>query len=302
MLTPKRNVQFLVTNQTVEEALFIMKNVRYSSVPLLDKDGFYIGTVTEGDLLWFLENKNIEEAKKVMVGSVARNRDYAPVNVLASIEDLITTSLGQNFVPILDDRNFFIGIVTRKDLLSAYIKSEGIKPKHDKLNDVEDAIFKRRSIRKFKDQEIDEAILTSLSKMVVVAPTAKNRRALHTILLTDKEEIRKLSELHYRGGQFRDAPYLLLVYNDNDIENEPKFVLSNASGLVMSVLIALESYDNVGGFWLSVGKKEDTLTVSEYLKVPHNYELIYMVPFGIKDEFKEGHDLTNDPRVHLNKW
>ena len=49
-----------------------------------------------------------------------------PVNIDCKIEDLITTSMNQNFVPVIDDKNIFIGIVTRRDIIQyCYEKSQG---------------------------------------------------------------------------------------------------------------------------------------------------------------------------------
>ena len=56
LLTPKKNVLFLTLDMSVEAALDLLRTVRYSSVPLLDKDGHYVGTITEGDLLWQFRN------------------------------------------------------------------------------------------------------------------------------------------------------------------------------------------------------------------------------------------------------
>jgi len=51
--------------------------------------------------------------------------DYKPVSVECKMEDLIDRALNQNFVPVVDDRGFFIGMVTRKDIIKyCYSKLE----------------------------------------------------------------------------------------------------------------------------------------------------------------------------------
>lgn len=40
-----------------------------------------------------------------------------PVHIDADIEDLISTSIRQNFVPVIDDNNIFIGIIKRSDII-----------------------------------------------------------------------------------------------------------------------------------------------------------------------------------------
>ena len=51
-LTPKSEVAHIYEDDTVRQALDKMEGFRYSTIPLLSKDGTYVGTITEGDLLW----------------------------------------------------------------------------------------------------------------------------------------------------------------------------------------------------------------------------------------------------------
>ena len=49
--------------------------------------------------------------------TIERHRDNQAVHVEASMEDLFDKVTNQNFVPVVDDNQVFIGIVTRKDVL-----------------------------------------------------------------------------------------------------------------------------------------------------------------------------------------
>lgn len=92
----------------------------YTAVPLIDRKGHYIGTVTEGDILWMLKKRydmNLKTAEGVSVSAVERRMNFHPVSINASMEDLVQMSMNQNFVPVIDDNRIFIGIVTRKDII-----------------------------------------------------------------------------------------------------------------------------------------------------------------------------------------
>ena len=98
----------------------IMEYHKYSSVPVITKDGKYAGTITEGDLLWGLKGLdllNLKEAETVPVTRIERRMDYRPVRADANIEDLIGRAMEQNFIPVVDDQGNFIGIITRKDII-----------------------------------------------------------------------------------------------------------------------------------------------------------------------------------------
>ncbi len=106
-----------------------MEYHRYSSVPVLARDGTYVGTITEGDLLWGIKNMtglSIEAAEDVPITRIPRRRDYEAVPVTTGMEQLVNTAMNQNFVPVVDDRKNFIGLVRRKDILRyCYGQAEG---------------------------------------------------------------------------------------------------------------------------------------------------------------------------------
>ena len=56
-LTPKSEVAYIYEDYTMRQALEKMEYHRYSSIPIINKDGKYVGTITEGDLLWTLKNE-----------------------------------------------------------------------------------------------------------------------------------------------------------------------------------------------------------------------------------------------------
>ena len=120
LLTPKENVSYVSESDTMLQVLDAMEEHGYTAVPLLSRDGKYIGTLTEGDLLWTLKDKEISSRKQLAEMAaiqIRRRRDNQAVNVQAKMDDLFQMIVNQNFVPVVDDNKVFIGIVTRKDLL-----------------------------------------------------------------------------------------------------------------------------------------------------------------------------------------
>lgn len=119
-ITPKSEVACVYEDDSLRQALERMEFHKYASVPILRRDGKYVGTLTEGDLLWGIKNQynlNLREAESIPVTAISRRMDYLPVNGKSNMEDLIDKVLNQNFVPVVDDRGYFIGIITRKDII-----------------------------------------------------------------------------------------------------------------------------------------------------------------------------------------
>jgi CBS-domain-containing membrane protein len=125
LITPKSDVKFVYEEWTMRQALEKMEHYRYSSIPILNKKGKYVGTLTEGDLLWELkrnEGLDFRDTEKISLKEIPRYRDIKAVSIDVEIEDIMATSLSQNFVPVIDDLGVFVGIIRRREIISYLLK------------------------------------------------------------------------------------------------------------------------------------------------------------------------------------
>ena len=125
-LTPKAMCAFLYDDYTVRQALEKMEAAGYAALPILNRRGEYRGTLTEGDVLWAMKNMcdmdlRVAETKRIM--EISRRKEYLPVRVTTSMHDLVSRASTQNFVPVVDDKGAFIGIVTRRSIVK-YLKNQ----------------------------------------------------------------------------------------------------------------------------------------------------------------------------------
>lgn len=119
-LKTKNEVKFLYDNISIKDGLALMRKHKYTAMPIIDKDGYYVGVISEGDFLWYLvdhPNMTSEEIEHMEIRELIRKDFTQPVKMDVSIPDLFQQSLKQNFVPVVDDRNVFIGIVTRQSII-----------------------------------------------------------------------------------------------------------------------------------------------------------------------------------------
>ena len=125
-LTPKAMCSHLMADDTLRQALVRMEAAHYAALPILNKKGEYCGTLTEGDVLWALKNQcklDIHAAEHVRIMDIAHRKDNTPVKVTATMMELLERASGQNFIPVVDDKNTFIGIVTRRAIIK-YCQTE----------------------------------------------------------------------------------------------------------------------------------------------------------------------------------
>ena len=120
-LTPKAMCAYLYDDYTIRQALEKMESAGYAAIPILNRRGEYRGTLTEGDLLWAMKNMcymDMRQAEARRVMEIARRKDNVPVRVTTSMHELVERASNQNFVPVVDDKDAFIGLITRKAIIS----------------------------------------------------------------------------------------------------------------------------------------------------------------------------------------
>ena len=137
LLMPKSTVAYVYGDDSLKQGLEKIKAYYYTAIPVLNRSGEYIGTVSEGDFLWHMLDKesfgnNHHEEYKIT--HIMRENWNPPVKISATIDDLLFKVMVQNFVPVVDDRNLFMGIITRKDVIKYYYDKISIKQENKDLD------------------------------------------------------------------------------------------------------------------------------------------------------------------------
>ena len=133
-LVPKSSVEYISGDATVRQAYEKMRYHSYVAIPVLDDDGIYLGTLRKDDIYkYFFDRGKIDfrAAEKDGIKQLFDNEYSRPLYHSSSIDDMMERVMEHNFVPVVDDRGCFIGIVLRRDVLrflfDNYKKSEDAK-------------------------------------------------------------------------------------------------------------------------------------------------------------------------------
>ena len=130
LLTPKAELAYLYNDFSIRQALEKMNYHKYSAVPVINRDGKYCGTISEGDFLWFLvEGENgdlrkidIKSVEHIAISDIVKQDKNPAVRITATADELLERATNQNFIPVTDDSGSFIGIVTRKKIIDYLAK------------------------------------------------------------------------------------------------------------------------------------------------------------------------------------
>lgn len=122
-LLPKSEIVSVSPDVTVRQILERMEYHRYTAIPVITNEGKYAGTVTEGDLLWHMKNHKeitFENSHRFSLKDVKCNKQIYTVQINSEMSDLLKLVRTQNFVPVVDDSEIFIGIVRRSAVIDHF--------------------------------------------------------------------------------------------------------------------------------------------------------------------------------------
>lgn len=130
-LLPKAEVAYVREAMTLRQGLEKLRRSGYMAIPVLDKDDKYVGVISEGDFLWSIidYNEKLDEVtmkalEQQHIGELMHVGKITPVCIDTDMEALLTQAQNQNFVPVVDDRGIFIGIITRSDIIKYFVKKQ----------------------------------------------------------------------------------------------------------------------------------------------------------------------------------
>ena len=126
-LIPKSHVAYLTEGSSFRQGMEKLHRYGYTAIPVVAADGRYLGSISEGDFLWnvmslgSIASQDLEDA---CIDQIVSDRT-PPVGVNTPVEELMDRLLDQNFVPVVDDRHKFVGIVTRRSVMAYLMDQRG---------------------------------------------------------------------------------------------------------------------------------------------------------------------------------
>lgn len=130
-ILPKVEVAYLRDHMTIRQGLEKMRRSGYTAIPVIDREDRYVGVISEGDFLWAIleHNSNLEDItmkklETLTIRDLIRMDKVKPVCIDTNMEQLLGQAQNQNFVPVIDDRSVFIGIITRSDIIKYFVKKQ----------------------------------------------------------------------------------------------------------------------------------------------------------------------------------
>ena len=168
--------------------------------------------------------------------------------------------------------------------------------------DILTAIKTRRSIRTYTDRSVDDETLDKILEAAMCAPSANNKRPWHFVVIRDREELVRISEVQRYHKPIGRAACCIVVCGDKSIQGVHDFLLNDCSAATENLLLAAHG-SGLGAVWCGVNTGSD---VSRYLKeklpLPASVVPIALIALGYPAEERKAEDRFDASRIHYEKW
>ena len=164
------------------------------------------------------------------------------------------------------------------------------------------AIFTRRSIRKFTEKKIPGEMVIRILETAMYAPSERNTQPWHFIVVNEKQILHKIPSIHPFADMCYEASHAVLVCGDTNIEKLEGYIALNCGAATQNILLAVHDL-GLGAVWLGVyPRKERMEPLSKLFSLPENITPVSLVAIGYPAESKNTPDRFMIERIHYNTW
>jgi nitroreductase len=169
--------------------------------------------------------------------------------------------------------------------------------------DAIEALFSRRSIRKYKPDPIPEGALRELLEAAMSAPSAGNQQPWHFVIIHDRKILDEIPTFHPHSQMLKEAPIAVLVCGDLKLEKHIGYWVQDCAAATENLLLAVHA-KGLGGVWLGIYPREDRVAaLRKLLGIPEHVIPFSLVPVGYPAESKPPRpDRYNAMKIHHDKW
>lgn len=166
---------------------------------------------------------------------------------------------------------------------------------------MENAIFKRRSIRRFEDRPVEPDKVERILRAGMQAPSAHNKQPWEFLVLTDSDKRNAVSKMSPYSGMVAYAPVTIVVVGCPD-EMTEKYLPQDLGACTENILLQIAE-EGLGGCWMGFyPDMERVRMVKEYFNLPDNTVPFSVIALGYSPNQNVFVDRYDESKVHYNKW
>ena len=168
--------------------------------------------------------------------------------------------------------------------------------------DLFDAIARRRSIRRYKPDPVNDHLLHIILRAGCAAPSAGNEQPWHFLVIRSRNTLVSLAESHPYADMLREAPLAILLCADMGRVKHKDYWPQDCAAAAENMLLAAHGV-GLGSVWVGVYPREARLAeVRRVISLPDTIIPFALLPVGLPAEEKAPEDRFDLQRVHLEQW
>jgi len=168
--------------------------------------------------------------------------------------------------------------------------------------DAMEAVFNRRSIRKYSKRTIDEKIINQLLDAGFCAPSAGNQQPWHFIIVNERRILNEITSFHPNASMLKNADKAIVVCGDLDLEKYKGYWMLDCSAATENILIAAKAL-GIGACWLGIYPRNERISkMKAFIGIPKNIVPMSLISLGYPGEHKLKENRFNKSRIHYNMW
>lgn len=165
-----------------------------------------------------------------------------------------------------------------------------------------ETIFKRRSIRRYEDKQVENEKIEKLLRAAMQAPSAGNQRPWEFIVVKDKETLKRLSNVSPYSNMVATANLAIVLLSNKDYMKYPEYWQQDMAAATQNLLLEA-SYLGLGAVWLGIAPlKERMEYVKEIFDLPENVDVFAIVPIGYPLEENKFIDRFEQERIKFERY
>ena len=158
-------------------------------------------------------------------------------------------------------------------------------------------VFTRVSIRRYQDRPVEKEKTEAILRAAMQAPSAANQQPWEFYVVTSREKLAALSEVHPYAGMTKNAPAAIVSVYRKDCRI-PAYAQIDLS-IAMENLWLETDAQGLGGVWLGIAPMEDRMkAVEEILDLPDTVRAFAVFPYGYPAEERKQQDRFDESRIH----
>ncbi len=163
-------------------------------------------------------------------------------------------------------------------------------------------IVERRSIRKYSGEKVTDEQINELLKAAMYAPSARNTRSWHFIIIKDRSLLNEIPKFHPYSAMLSGASLAVLVCGDLQLEPSPEYNALNCSAATQNLLLAAHALD-LGAVWLGVYPRAERMNgFLNLFRLPQHILPINLISIGYSAEEKPAPQRFESGKIHWDKW